>query len=113
MKEGASLDDHLTAFKKIVSDLENMEVKYDEGDLRLTMLNSLPSLYSPFTDTILSNHDTFTLNEVYDTFFSKEKMKKLVISSETQAESLVIGGRSLDRSYGSNENDKSKLKSKP
>lgn len=35
MAEGTSLEDHLTVFKQIVSDLESMEVKYDEENLGL------------------------------------------------------------------------------
>ena len=41
MMEGTSLEDNLTIFKEIVSDLETMEVKYDEEDLRLILLCSL------------------------------------------------------------------------
>ena len=33
MAEGTSVEDHLTTFKEIVSDLEAMEVKYDNEDL--------------------------------------------------------------------------------
>ena len=38
-----SLEDHLTIFKEIVSDLETMEVKYNEENLGLILLCSLPS----------------------------------------------------------------------
>ena len=38
LEEGASPDEHLTTFKEIVSDLETMEVKYDEEDLGLILL---------------------------------------------------------------------------
>ena len=53
LEEGASLDDHLTTFKEIVSDLETMDVKYDEEDLGLILLCSLPPSYSTIRDTIL------------------------------------------------------------
>ena len=58
MTEGTYLEDHLTVSKEIVSDLETMEVKYDEEDLGLILLCLLPSLYSTFRDTILYNRDT-------------------------------------------------------
>ena len=45
--------DHISTFKEIVANLETMEVKYDEEDLGLILLCSLPSLYMTFKDTIL------------------------------------------------------------
>ena len=53
MEKGTSLKDHLTIFKEIVSNLETMEVKYDEEDLGLILLCSLPLSYLNFKDTIL------------------------------------------------------------
>ena len=44
---------HISTFKEIVVDLETMEVKYEEKDLGLILLCSLPSLYSTFRDPIL------------------------------------------------------------
>ncbi|XP_022872967.1 uncharacterized protein LOC111391918 [Olea europaea var. sylvestris] len=76
--EGGSLQYHLTMFKEIVADLEILEVKYDEEDLVLIPLCSLPSSFSSFRDTILYSRDTLTIEEVYDAMFSKEKMELLV-----------------------------------
>ena len=75
MAEGTSLEEHLTTFKEIVADLETLEVKYEEEDLGLILLCSLPNSYATFKDTILYSRDTLTLNEVYEALFSKEKMK--------------------------------------
>ena len=49
-----------------------MEVKYDEEDLGLILLCLLPPSYSNFSDTILYSLETLTLDEAYDTLFSKE-----------------------------------------
>ena len=43
MAEGTSIEEHLTTFKEIVTDLETLEVKYEEEDLRLMLLCSLPN----------------------------------------------------------------------
>ena len=75
MIEGMSLEDHLTVFKEIGSDLETMEVKCDEEDLGLILLCLLPSSYANFRDTILYSCDTFTLEEFFYALFSKKKMK--------------------------------------
>ena len=64
MTESTSLEEHLTIFKEIVSNLETMEVRYNEEDLGLILLCSLPSSYMTFRDTILYSHDTLTLDDV-------------------------------------------------
>ena len=83
----------LPSFKEIVSDLETMEVKYDEEDLGLILLCSFPSSYSTLRDTILFSRDTLTLEEVYESLRSKETMKQFVNRSEAKAEGLVARGR--------------------
>ena len=50
MTEGTSLEEHLTTFKEIVADLETLEVKYEEEDLGLMLLCSLPNSYATFRD---------------------------------------------------------------
>jgi hypothetical protein len=78
LQDDESVMDHLSTFKEIVADLESIEVKYDEEDLCLILLCSLPSLYANFRDTILYSRDTLTLKKVYDALHAKEKMKKMV-----------------------------------
>jgi hypothetical protein len=43
---------HLSIFREIVSDLLSMEVKYEDEDLALLLLVSLPSSFMNFCDTI-------------------------------------------------------------
>lgn len=54
-----------------------MDIKYVEEDLELELflLCSLPFSFMTFRDTILYSRDTFTMDGVYDTLFSKEKIK--------------------------------------
>ena len=93
MAEGVSVEEHLTTLKEIVADLETFEVKYEEEDLGLILLCSLPVSYVTFRDTILYSHDTLTINEVYEALFSKEKMKKLIVGLEAHGDSLFVCGR--------------------
>ena len=58
--------DHVSTFKEIVVYLQTIEVKYDEEDLGLILLCSLPSSHTNFRDTILYSHETLTLEEVYE-----------------------------------------------
>ena len=43
MQESDSVLSHLSVFKEIVADLVSMEVKYDDEDLGLLLLCSLPA----------------------------------------------------------------------
>ncbi|KAG8480945.1 hypothetical protein CXB51_025615 [Gossypium anomalum] len=63
LKEGASVHEHLTVFKEILSNLEAMEVQYDKEDLGLILLCSLPPSYSTFRDTILYSRESLTVDE--------------------------------------------------
>lgn len=79
-----------------------MEIKYDEEDLGLILLFSLPSSYSNVRDTIVYSRNTLTLHEFYEALYSKEKMKEMVSSngaSSSQAEGLSVRGRSKDRGF--------------
>ena len=64
MQEGDSVLSHLSVFKEIVADLVSMEVEYDDEDLGLLLLCSLPSSYASFRDTILLSRDELTLAKV-------------------------------------------------
>ena len=91
--EGTPLEEIHTTFKEIVADLETLEVKYDEEDLGLILLCSLPNSYVAFRDTILYSCDTLTLNEVCEALFSKKKMKQLIIGPEAHGDILFVRGR--------------------
>lgn len=91
MIECTSLEDHLTVFKKIVADLETLEVKNDKEDLGLILSCSLPYLYVSFRDTILYSRDTPTIKEVFDALFSKDKKKHLV-RSKVYRDGLIVDG---------------------
>lgn len=108
MSEGMSLDDHLTMFKGIVADLEILEVKYDEEDLALILLCSLPPSYMTSRDTILYSRDTLTVEEVYDVLLSKEKIRHLSGRFGNHAKGLVVRRRNQDRNLGRNIRGRSK-----
>jgi hypothetical protein len=48
LQEGGSVLTHISVFKKIVADLTSMEVKFDDKDLALLLLCSLPASYNNF-----------------------------------------------------------------
>ncbi|KAG8491575.1 hypothetical protein CXB51_014846 [Gossypium anomalum] len=93
LDEGASVHEHLTVFKEILSNLEAMEVQYDKEDLGLILLCSLPPSYSTFRDTILYSCESLTVDEVYDSLTSYDKMKHLVVKPDSQGDGLIVRGR--------------------
>jgi hypothetical protein len=112
LTEGMSLEDYLTKFKELVSDLESLEVKYDDEDLGLILLCSLPSSYDTFRDTIMYSRDTLSLSEVYEALYSKARMKLLVTGSESQGEGLFVRGRTQEKNFGIENRGRSKSKYK-
>ena len=111
LPEGGNVLSHISEFKEIITDLAAMEVKYEEEDIGLMLLCSLPSSYTNFRDTILYSRDTLTLNEVYEALHSKEKMKLMVSgdgSSSSQAEGLSVRGRTHEK--GSSNGNRGKIK---
>ncbi|KAG8478019.1 hypothetical protein CXB51_027833 [Gossypium anomalum] len=63
LEECASVHEHLTVFKEILSNLEAMKVQYDKEDLGLILLCSLPPFCSTFRDTILYSRESLTVDE--------------------------------------------------
>ncbi|KAG8481211.1 hypothetical protein CXB51_025954 [Gossypium anomalum] len=70
-----------------------MEVQYDKEDLGLILLCSLPPSYSTFRDTILYSRKSLTVDEVYDSLTSYDKIKHLVVKPDSQGEGLIVRGR--------------------
>ncbi|KAG8492887.1 hypothetical protein CXB51_010059 [Gossypium anomalum] len=93
LEEGASVHEHLTVFKEILSNLEAMEVQYDKEDLGLILLCLLPLFYSTFRDTILYNRESLTVDEIYDSLTSYDNMKHLLVKLDSQGERLIVCGR--------------------
>ena len=73
--------------------MEAIEVQYDKEDLGLILLCSLPPSYSTFRDTILYSRESLTVDEVYDSLTSYDKMKHLVIKLDSQREGLIVRGK--------------------
>ena len=75
MVKGTSLEDHLTVFKDIVSDLESMELKVEDEDLALILLCSLPPSYRNFVQTLLYSREKISLEGVFEVLYSKKQDK--------------------------------------
>ncbi|KAJ9544694.1 hypothetical protein OSB04_024401 [Centaurea solstitialis] len=103
--EGGSITAHLSKFKEIVGDLKNLEVKYDDEDLGLILLCSLPPSFG--------TRDSLSLDEVYTALISKEKMKEINPGHEPRAEGLNARGRPFEKCLSSSSKSRSKSRGKP
>ena len=96
MTELRTVTEQLADFNKILDDLENIEVKLEEEDKALLLLNSLPKSFEHFKDAILYGKDQdITLEEVQTSIRTKNMQKQQDSKVEDNAESLNISrGRS-------------------
>jgi hypothetical protein len=92
LQEGTSVMNHLSIFREIISDLLSMEVSYEDEDLALILLVSLPNSFANFQDTLLYCRDKLTLAEIYEALHKREKMKSMVQTegSSSKAEALQV-----------------------
>lgn len=103
IKEDQSLEDQIEKFVKILDDLENIEIKLEEDDKALILLNALPRTYENFKDAILYGREqTITLEEVQSAIKTKQLQKKLSTGTEHSGEVLMTRGRPQKRTYKSN-----------
>nr|GEY40080.1 zinc finger, CCHC-type [Tanacetum cinerariifolium] len=63
MLAGRKIFEHIDEFNKIVLDLANIEVKFEDEDLALLLLTSLPASYEHFVDTLLYGRGALTLED--------------------------------------------------
>ena len=70
------MNEHLNGFNKIMVDLQILNVKMDDEDKVLLLLNSLPDIYEHLTTTLLYNKDKKKFNDVSNALINNEVRKK-------------------------------------
>ena len=58
MAEGSALDQHINVFNQIISDLNRVDVKFEEEDMALILLNSPPESYDNLVTTLMWGKET-------------------------------------------------------
>nr|GEU92598.1 crooked neck-like protein 1 [Tanacetum cinerariifolium] len=89
---GRKISKHIDEFNKIVLDLTNIEVKFEDEDLALLLLTSLPASYEHFMDTLLYGREALTLEDVMAILNSKKGLAK-----RDDGEGLYVRGRTNRR----------------
>jgi len=93
---GLSINEHINRYKKLLTDLVNMDVKVDEEDKVVILLNSLHEVeYEIFTLTLINERQTLNYSKVSAALVNYEVRRhdKLSSSGSTTAEALVVRGR--------------------
>ena len=94
MNEEKPLSDQIDDFNKIIDDLENIDIKMEDEDQMLILLNAMPKTYEHFRDAMLYGREqTITFEEVQSTIRAKELQRRIEVKEETNGEGLLIKGK--------------------
>jgi len=112
MVESKAIMEQLMEFKKILDDLENIEVQLEDEDKAILFLCALPKSFKSFKDTMLYGKEgTVTLEEVQAALRTKELTKSKDLRIYESGEGLSVlrgndGGRSNRRKSGNKSKSK-------
>ncbi|KAE8692332.1 hypothetical protein F3Y22_tig00110840pilonHSYRG00095 [Hibiscus syriacus] len=108
---GTTMNDHITSFNQLVTDLMNMDMTFEDEDLALILMGSLPYEFEYLETTLLHGKVDVSLSEVTVALYSYELRKKdKQENTSVEAEALVVRGRSKSQNKGMR--GRSKLKNK-
>jgi hypothetical protein len=114
MAEGSNLSQHINVFNQIIDDLKRVDVKFEDEDKALILLNSLPtsSTYENLVTTLTLGKETLKLEDVTGVLLAFHRRKKN-IDENSQGEGLVVKGnhergRSNNRGDSKGKNSRSK-----
>ena len=91
MAEGSALDQHINVFNHIINNLNQVDVKFEEEDMTLILLNSLPKSYNNLVTTLMWGKETLELEEITSALLSFNQSKNASDGS-SQGEGLVAKG---------------------
>jgi len=100
MKRGFSINEHMNSYTKLLIDLVNVDMKIDEEDKAVILLNSPPEEeYETFILTLINGRKFLYYNEVSAALVNYKVWRQDRLSSlgSTTAEVLAVRGRSSNR----------------
>ncbi|KAE8671810.1 ABC transporter B family member 7 [Hibiscus syriacus] len=103
-----------SSFNQLVTDLMNMDVTFEDEDLALMLMGSLPDEFEYLETTLLHGKVDVYLSEVTIALYSYELRKKdKQENTSVEAEALVVRDRSKSQNKGRKGRSKLKNKGKP
>ena len=97
-------------FNQLIADLLNLDVMFEDEDLALMLLSSLPDEFEHLETTLLHGKENVSLDAVCSALYSHKlrKQNKMKTKSTTSEEALVARGRQQSQTKGRRERSKSK-----
>jgi len=91
MVESKAIMEQLTEFNKILDDLENIDVHFDDEDKVILLLCALPRSFESFKEIMLYGKDgTVTLEEVQAALRTKQLTKSKDLRADENGEGLSV-----------------------
>ena len=109
MEDDKPLKKHLDDFNRIILDLKSIDIKVEDEDQAIILLNSLPKRFEHFVDTMLYGKATLSMDEVKAALNSKEIQRGNDSKKEEIAEGLFTSNKHEKKDF---KNKKSKFKKK-
>jgi len=107
---GTTINDHITSFNQLVADLLSLDVTFEDEDLALMLLGSLPEEFEFLETTLLYGKAAVSLSEVCGALYSYELRRKDKIGYSDRAnEALIARGRPVSQTKGKKKQPKSKV----
>jgi hypothetical protein len=93
MVEGSDLSQHINVFNQIIDDLKRVDVKFEDEDKALMLLNSLStsSTYENLVTTLTWGKETLELEDITGALLAFHQKKKN-IDENSQGEGLFVKG---------------------
>ena len=110
-KPGTTMNDHITRFDSLVTDLLNLDEKVSDVDKAFILLASLPDEYEHLIVNMLTRKEIITFKEVTTALYSNEIRKKDKLEHRSSAgEAHTVRGRNQSRKLGRRGRSQSKGK---
>ena len=98
MTEGQSVQEHLSNFQRILTDLLSVGEKVEEKTRALVLLSSLPQSFESLVTALLVGKSTIKMEEVTSALLQNEVLRRENQASSSGGNSaLVVSGRASDR----------------
>src|SRR6516165_2995933 len=111
MVESIRLQDHIDEFVKLCNDLENIQIKYDDEDKAMVLLQSLPKSYENFVDILKHGRESLSLDYVISALNSKDlQMEKE--NGKATGSALNVQGKGQNKGKGKSKSNKKSQKKK-
>ena len=92
IEESKPINDALDEFNKLVLDLESLDIKVEDEDKTIILLNSLPKSLKYFKETLKYGRDAITFDDIQNSL--NAKVLDMKSSNKTnRGESLTTKGR--------------------